>query len=110
DAVMHFCASSLVGESVTAPLDYYSNNISNGLNLVQTMVRYGVDRFVFSSTAAIFGEPAEQPITELTPKNPLNPYGRTKLYFEHLLKDAEVAHSLKSVCLRYFNAAGATKD
>ncbi len=110
DAVMHFCASSLVGESVTAPLQYYRNNISNGLNLVEAMVRHDVSRFVFSSTAAIFGEPTEQPITELTPKNPLNPYGRTKLYFEHLLKDAEVAHGLKSVCLRYFNAAGATKD
>lgn len=108
DAVMHFCASSLVGESVQQPLKYYRNNISNGLNLVDTMVRHGVSRFVFSSTAAVFGEPATIPITETTAQAPLNPYGRSKLYFEHLLRDAETAHGLKSVCLRYFNAAGAT--
>jgi UDP-glucose 4-epimerase len=110
DAVMHFCASSLVGESVHYPLDYYQNNICNGLKLVQAMVNNGVDRFVFSSTAAIFGEPTEQPITEQTPQAPLNPYGRSKLFFEHLLKDAEAAYGLKSVCLRYFNAAGATAE
>lgn len=110
DAVMHFCASSLVGESVQQPLGYYRNNVCNGLNLVEAMVKHGVNRFVFSSTAAIFGEPESQPITEETPKQPLNPYGRTKLYFEHLLKDAETAHGLKSVCLRYFNAAGATAE
>lgn len=110
DAVMHFCASSLVGESVNKPLEYYNNNICNGLNLVQAMVNHGVGSFVFSSTAAIFGEPASQPITEETPQLPLNPYGRTKLYFEHLLRDAETAHGLKSICLRYFNAAGATAE
>jgi UDP-glucose 4-epimerase len=110
DAVMHFCASSLVGESVGKPLDYYRNNICNGLNLIEAMVRHQVNRFVFSSTAAIFGEPESQPITEETPKQPLNPYGRTKLYFENVLKDVEQAHGLKSVCLRYFNAAGATAE
>lgn len=110
DAVMHFCASSLVGESVNKPLEYYHNNICNGLNLVQAMVNHGVGSFVFSSTAAIFGEPASQPITEETPQLPLNPYGRTKLFFEHLLRDAEAAHGLKSICLRYFNAAGATAE
>lgn len=110
DAVMHFCASSLVGESVNRPLDYYHNNFTNGLILVETMIRHGVSKLVFSSTAAIFGEPAEQPITEKTPQLPLNPYGRTKLFFEHLLRDAEIAHGLKSICLRYFNAAGATAE
>lgn len=110
DAVMHFCASSLVGESVEKPIDYYRNNISNGLNLIDAMVRHGVKRFVFSSTAAIFGEPETQPISEETPKAPLNPYGRTKLYFENLLQDAQTAYGIRSVCLRYFNAAGATID
>lgn len=110
DGVMHFCASSLVGESVHKPLEYYNNNICNGLNIVQAMVNHGVGNLVFSSTAAIFGEPASQPITEDTPQLPLNPYGRTKLYFEHLLRDAEAAHGLRTVCLRYFNAAGATAD
>ena len=110
DGVMHFCASSLVGESVLAPFQYYRNNIANGLNLVEAMVEHGVKAFVFSSTAAIFGEPETQPITEDAPKNPLNPYGRTKLFFEHLLQDADKAYGLKSVCLRYFNAAGATSE
>lgn len=110
DAVMHFCASSLVGESVQRPIDYYRNNISNGLNLIESMVRHGVKRFVFSSTAAIFGEPEKQPISEETPTVPLNPYGRTKLYFENVLRDADLAYGLKSVCLRYFNAAGATEE
>ena len=110
EAVMHFCASSLVGESVTAPLNYYRNNICNGLNLIEAMVNHDVKKFVFSSTAAIFGDPPSQPINEETPQAPLNPYGRTKLFFEHLLRDAEVAHGLKSVCLRYFNAAGATEE
>lgn len=110
EAVMHFCASSLVGESVTQPLDYYRNNIGNGINLVDSMVRHGVKKFVFSSTAAIFGEPESPTITEDSPKAPLNPYGRSKLYFESILQDAEAAHGLKSVCLRYFNAAGATAE
>lgn len=110
DAVMHFCASSQVGESVVDPMLYYRNNISNGINLVDAMLAHDVKRFVFSSTAAIFGEPAEQPISETTLKNPLNPYGRTKLYFENLLADADTAHGLKSVALRYFNAAGATAE
>ncbi len=108
DGVMHFCASSLVGESVVKPLEYYSNNICGGLNLVNAMVTNGVGNLVFSSTAAIFGEPESQPITEDAPHVPLNPYGRTKLCFEHLLRDVEAAHGLKSTCLRYFNAAGAT--
>ncbi len=110
DAVMHFCASSLVGESVQEPIGYYRNNISNGLNLVEASVRHRVKQFVFSSTAAIFGEPETQPISEETPTVPLNPYGRSKLYFENVLRDADLAYGLKSVCLRYFNAAGATEE
>lgn len=110
DAVMHFCASSLVGESVLEPIGYYRNNISNGLNLVEASVRHRVKQFVFSSTAAIFGEPETQPISEETPTVPLNPYGRSKLYFENVLRDADLAYGLKSVCLRYFNAAGATEE
>ena len=109
DAVMHFSASSLVGESVGAPLDYYQNNLGNGTNLLQTMVSAGVQRIVFSSTAAIFGDAVKQPIAEDDPRAPANPYGRTKLMFENLLDDCDAAYGLRSVCLRYFNAAGATE-
>lgn len=109
DAVMHFCASSLVGESVTEPLRYYDNNMANGIQLVRAMLAHDVKKFVFSSTAAIFGEPDTVPITEEAAKKPENPYGRTKLFFEHFLKDCDHAYGLKSVCLRYFNAAGATE-
>jgi len=108
DAVMHFCASSLVGESVQQPLAYYQNNVCNGLTLLDAMVRHHVKRFVFSSTAAIFGEPGTATISEDSPKSPLNPYGRSKFFFENILKDADEAHGVKSICLRYFNAAGAT--
>lgn len=110
DAVMHFCASSLVGESVQDPILYYRNNLSNGLNLLSAMIKHNVKAFVFSSTAAIFGQPVEQPISESAAKQPLNPYGRSKLFFESILSDCDVAHGVKSVCLRYFNAAGATEE
>lgn len=108
DAVMHFSASSLVGESVTDPAAYYYNNLSNGIKLVRAMLAHDVKRFVFSSTAAVFGEPKSVPIKEDDAKQPENPYGRTKLFFEAFLHDCDVAYGLKSVCLRYFNAAGAT--
>ncbi|MGI8908768.1 MAG: UDP-glucose 4-epimerase GalE [Candidatus Sumerlaeaceae bacterium] len=110
EAVMHFSASSIVGESVQAPLDYYQNNIANGANLLQAMRANGVQNIVFSSTAAIFGDAAKQPICEDDLKAPANPYGRTKLVFEHLLDECEAAYGLRSVCLRYFNAAGATEN
>ncbi|SCZ67400.1 UDP-glucose 4-epimerase GalE [Thiohalomonas denitrificans] len=107
DGVMHFASYIQVGESVTAPAKYYQNNVANTLNLLDAMVEYGIRNFIFSSTAAVFGEPDYIPLDELHPKNPVNPYGRTKLMVEQILKDYDTAYGLKSVCLRYFNAAGA---
>ncbi len=110
DAVMHFCALSLVGESVRNPLDYYRNNVSGTLSLLEAMRRHDVERLVFSSTAAIFGEPVQDWIDEAHPKRPINPYGRSKLMVEEMLADAAHAYGLRSVALRYFNAAGASRD
>jgi UDP-glucose 4-epimerase len=107
DFVMHFAASALLGESVSKPLDYYANNVINGHNLVSAMLDHGVGSIIFSSTCAIYGEPVHIPMTEDDPRKPINPYGRSKLAFEHLLEDCDTAYGLKSVCLRYFNAAGA---
>ncbi|MBI4756206.1 MAG: UDP-glucose 4-epimerase GalE [Betaproteobacteria bacterium] len=107
DAVMHFAASALVGESVANPALYYRNNVSNTLNLLEAMVEAGVRNFVFSSTAAVFGEPESLPIDEAHPKHPINPYGRTKRMVEEMLGDFDAAYGLRSVSLRYFNAAGA---
>ncbi len=107
DAVMHFASSIQVGESVKHPDKYYFNNFSNTLNLLDAMVQHGIQYFIFSSTAAVFGEPEYVPIDEAHPKNPLNPYGRSKWMVEQVLADYERAYGLKSVCLRYFNAAGA---
>lgn len=108
DAALHFGASSLVGESVTDPATYYRNNVGKGIELVQSLIRNDVRSLIFSSTAAIFGEPKSVPIREEDAKEPTNPYGRTKLYFERFLADCDHAYGLKSVCLRYFNAAGAS--
>jgi UDP-glucose 4-epimerase len=105
--VMHFAAHIEVGESVRDPAKYYRNNFSNTQNLLDAMVRYGVGAFIFSSTAAIFGEPQYIPIDEQHPKTPVNPYGRSKWMVEQLLDDYDRAYGLKSVALRYFNAAGA---
>ena len=107
DAVMHFASFIQVGESVVAPAKYYQNNVVNTLNLLDAMVAAGVKRFIFSSTAAIFGEPQSDTIDELHRQQPINPYGRTKLMVEQALADYDRAYGLKSVCLRYFNAAGA---
>ena len=107
DAVMHFAAYSLVGESMTAPGKYFRNNVAAGLNLIDTMIKHDVNKLVFSSTAAVFGEPEEIPIIEDTPKNPTNVYGKSKLMFEQILDTYDKAHGLKSISLRYFNAAGA---
>ena len=107
EAVMHFASYIQVGESVQHPAKYYFNNFTNTLNLLNTMVKYRVNNFIFSSTAAVFGEPEYVPIDEAHPKAPLNPYGRSKLMVEQILADYEHAYGLKSVCLRYFNAAGA---
>lgn len=108
DAVMHFCARSLVGQSVTAPYDYYENNVSGTLKLLQAMRRHGVEKIVFSSTAAVFGAPQAAYIDEDHPKAPINPYGASKLMAERILEDAARAYGLRSVTLRYFNAAGAS--
>ncbi|MBF0282117.1 MAG: UDP-glucose 4-epimerase GalE [Zetaproteobacteria bacterium] len=110
DVVMHFASSILVGESVTDPAKYYRNNVTNTQNLLDAMLKYGVTFFVFSSTAAIFGEPAYTPIDEVYPKAPINPYGRSKQMVEQILEDYDTAYGLKSVCLRYFNAAGADPE
>ena len=109
-AVMHFAAFSLVGESVADPAKYFQNNVCNAKNLLDAMIRHGVPRFIFSSTAAIFGEPAYSPIDEAHPSRPINPYGRSKLMVEGMLDDYSRAYGLHSVSLRYFNAAGADPE
>lgn len=108
DAVMHFCARSLVGESVVDPYIYYENNVGNTLTLLGAMRHAGVDRLVFSSTAAVFGHPVSDTIDETHPTAPINPYGQSKLMVERVLADASKAYGLRSVALRYFNAAGAS--
>ena len=109
-AVMHFAAYSLVGDSMQNPLAYYRNNIARTIELLAGMVRNNVKYFIFSSSAAVYGEPLEIPIKEDHPCNPTNPYGATKVAVEQLLKDCDYAHGLKSVSLRYFNAAGADES
>jgi UDP-glucose 4-epimerase len=107
EAVMHFAANSLVGESVVDPLKYYQNNVAATLTLLQTMMKHNVKKFIFSSTAATYGIPNVDLITEDTVTNPINPYGRSKLMIEHILADFSKAYGLNYVVLRYFNAAGA---
>jgi UDP-glucose 4-epimerase len=109
DAVMHFAASALVGESMENPSKYFRNNVANGLNLLDAMVETGARQLVFSSTCAIFGPPERVPIDETLPTNPINPYGESKLAFEKILHWYNVVHGLSPVCLRYFNAAGASE-
>lgn len=106
DAVIHFAAFALVGESVENPSKYYRNNVFGTLNLVDTMVKHNVKKIVFSSTCATYGEPQYTPIDEKHPQNPINPYGNTKLCVEYILKDYDRAYGLKSIRLRYFNVAG----
>ncbi len=108
DAVVHMAADSLVGESVQRPEKYYDNNVAVGLRLLDAMVACGVRRLVFSSTAAVYGEPERQPIAETDATCPTNPYGETKLAFERALPWYERAHGLRAASLRYFNAAGAS--
>jgi UDP-glucose 4-epimerase len=107
DAVMHFCARSLVGESVDDPYVYYQNNVVGTLNLLRAMRTAGVDKLVFSSTAAVYGAPRTNLIDETFPTDPINPYGASKLMVERMLADAARAYGLRSVAFRYFNAAGA---
>lgn len=110
DAVMHFASFIQVGESVMQPSRYYRNNVTNTLTLLDAMVAARVQRFIFSSTAAIFGEPQSERIDESHPRQPINPYGRTKLMVEQALADYDHAYGMKAVCLRYFNAAGADPE
>ena len=110
DGVMHFASHIQVGESVREPAKYYLNNVVKTQYLLDAMVAHRVRHFIFSSTAAIFGEPVRIPIDEDHPKNPINPYGRGKWMVEQILQDYDVAYGLKSVSLRYFNAAGADPD
>ncbi|MBP5403598.1 MAG: UDP-glucose 4-epimerase GalE [Elusimicrobiaceae bacterium] len=107
DAVMHFAAFIEVGESVKEPSKYYHNNVAQVLNLLDAMVENNIKYFVFSSTAATFGEPVREKIDETHPQNPINPYGNTKLMVEKMLTDFDTAYGLKATALRYFNASGA---
>ncbi len=110
DGVMHFASYIQVGESVREPAKYYRNNVFKTQNLLDVMVAHRVCNFIFSSTAAIFGEPIHIPMAEDHPKQPMNPYGRGKWMVEQMLEDYDTAYGLRSTCLRYFNAAGADPD
>jgi len=110
DAIMHFAAFSLVGESMKDPSKYFRNNLANGINLADAAVAGNVKTIVFSSTAATFGEPEESPIRETTTQCPINPYGESKLCFEKVLKWYSKIHGIKYAALRYFNAAGASEN
>ncbi|RAP51330.1 MAG: UDP-glucose 4-epimerase GalE [Methanosphaera sp. rholeuAM270] len=109
-AVMHFSSFIEVGESVENPEKYYTNNVVNTMNLLKVMLKHNVKKFIFSSTCATYGIPQKIPLVEDHPQNPINPYGRTKLMVEQILKDYDRAYGLKSVILRYFNASGADKS
>ncbi|MBW4535444.1 MAG: UDP-glucose 4-epimerase GalE [Pleurocapsa minor HA4230-MV1] len=110
DAVMHFAAYAYVGESVTQPAKYYNNNVVGTLTLLEAMLEANIHQFVFSSTCATYGVPDSVPITEDQSQNPINPYGATKLMVERILQDFNQAYDFRSVCLRYFNAAGADPE
>jgi UDP-glucose 4-epimerase len=107
EAVMHFAAYAYVGESVTKPAKYYQNNVLGTFTLLEAMLEANINKFIFSSTCATYGVPETVPITEEQPQNPINPYGATKLMVERILQDFDPAYDFRSVCLRYFNAAGA---
>src|SRR5437867_5496104 len=110
EAVMHFAANALVGESMQNLSKYFRNNIANGLNLLDAMIAAEVSRLVFSSTCAIFGPPDRVPVDEETPQRPINPYGESKLAFERALRWFHESHAMEYLSLRYFNAAGADPD
>ena len=109
-AVIHFAAFSQVAEPVKNPNKYYRNNICGTINLLDSMKNHSIDKIVFSSTAAIYGEPQKIPIDESHPKNPINPYGKTKLAIEEMMDDYDNAYNIRSVRLRYFNVAGADSN
>ena len=110
DAVIHFAALTLVGESVERPAEYYRTNVSGGINVLDAACQAGISRFVFSSTAAIYGEPTRLPLQEDSPTQPINPYGRTKLAMEWALADFSASYGINYAALRYFNVAGATRE
>ena len=110
DAVMHFAAHAYVGESVENPRKYFQNNVVGALSLLNSALDVGIRRFVFSSTCAVYGIPGQIPITEQMPREPINPYGASKLFFENALGAYSRAYGLRSVILRYFNAAGADES
>ena len=110
DGVMHFAAHAYVGESVENPRKYFRNNVEAALNLMNVTLDAGIRRFVFSSTCAVYGEPAKVPITEDNPRQPVNPYGTSKLFCEYALEAYDRAYGLRSARLRYFNAAGADES
>ena len=110
ESVIHFAADSLVGESVSNPLKYYNNNVVSTLRLITKIKECEIKRIIFSSTAAVYGEPENTPILETDRTMPKNPYGETKLTVENALKWADNAYGIKYVSLRYFNAAGAHKS
>ncbi|PKL39708.1 MAG: UDP-glucose 4-epimerase GalE [Spirochaetae bacterium HGW-Spirochaetae-1] len=110
DAVLHFAAFIQVGESVEKPIMYYQNNTANTLNFLETLQDNGINKFIFSSTAAVYGIPETVPVSEETPLAPINPYGMSKRFVEQILKDISLASDFKYVALRYFNVAGADPD
>jgi UDP-arabinose 4-epimerase len=110
DAIMHFAAHAYVGESVTNPRKYFHNNVEGGLALLNSAIEAGVKKIIFSSTCAVYGEPSSIPIAEDTPRQPVNPYGVSKLFFEYALEAYDRAYGLRFASLRYFNAAGADES
>ena len=110
DAVIHFAAIAKIAQSVVSPQRYYYNNVVNTLNLLAVMREFHVKKIVFSSSCAIYGEPVYIPLSENHPKNPISPYGRSKLMVEHILRDYDKAYGIKYIALRYFNAAGASTE
>jgi UDP-glucose-4-epimerase GalE len=110
DAIMHFAAHAYVGESVTNPRKYFRNNVEGGLSLLNTALEAGVKKIIFSSTCAVYGEPAKVPIEENTLRNPVNPYGVSKMFFEQALEAYDRAYGFRYAALRYFNAAGADES
>jgi len=109
-AVMHFAALSYVGESVTNPLEYYRNNVIGSYSLLKNMLSHEIEKIIFSSTCAVYGNPSDIPLTEKHIKNPINPYGNTKAVVENMMEDLSLINKIKYVSLRYFNAAGADLD
>jgi len=110
DLVLHFAASAYVGESIVNPRKYFQNNVVNSLNLLDAMIDAGVERIVFSSSCATYGEPEQIPVTEASPQRPINPYGESKLFIERALHWYEQAYGLRWCAMRYFNAAGADPE